>query len=243
MVLPLSCTFEYVGVIPDHASTTFSCDIQSRPGTYDPLSGIPSSLVGPTPRLHVEDAGPTPNPGPRIPASQRSRLRLVAANRQNASLEETSFILDRGVISALRPGDVLHMALTGCGNIGVSAIRDDQLIFAVGAITAVPLGCDVKARIPYDLVRETEAIFQARDGDFRFAEYPVEIHACDSVRIMYEGRIELGSLQVWVLHGHYFCTPGVDACASVVRKGACPVVDANSSALFLDSGRLGSLDW
>ena len=94
MALPLSSTFEYVAVIPDHAGATFSCDIQSRPGTYDPLSAIPSRLVGPTPRLHVEDAGPTPNPGPRTPASQRSRLRLVAAKRQNASVEETSFILD-----------------------------------------------------------------------------------------------------------------------------------------------------
>lgn len=243
MAIPLTGTFEYVAVIPDHMGATFSCDMLLRPLTTDPRSNAPTRLVGPTPRLHVEDAGPTPNPSSRAPASQRSRLRLIAADRRNASVAEASFVLDDGVISALRPGDLLHLVRTGCGNIGVSAIRCDQLIFAVGAITAVPLGCDVTARIPYDLVSQTEAIFKARDGGFEFAEYPVEIHASDEVRIMYKGRIELDSIDVWVLHGHYSCTPGVNACGSVVRKGACPAVDANSSALFLDSGALEMVHW
>jgi hypothetical protein len=87
-----------------------------------------------------------------------------------------------------------------------------------------------------DLVREAEAVFRKHDDGFRFAEYPVEIRVSGEKHIMYRGRIDLGSFEVWVLHGQYFGTPGSDPCISVVRKGACPVVDANASALFLDSG-------
>jgi hypothetical protein len=130
------------------------------------------------------------------------------------------------------------MVRTSCGGIGISAIRSNELIFAVGAVTYVPLGCDFEARIPMDLVREAEAVFQRSDPGFRFAEYPVGIRVSGRERIMYRGRIELGSFDVWVLHGHYFGIPGSNECVSVVRKGTCPVVDANASALFLDSGTL-----
>jgi hypothetical protein len=88
------------------------------------------------------------------------------------------------------------------------------------------------------LVREAEAVFRKHDDGFQFLEYPVEIRVSGEKHILYEGRIDLGSFEVWVLHGYYLGMPGRDPCISVVRKGACPVVDANTSALFLDSGTL-----
>lgn len=197
-------------------------------------------LVGLNPQLHVSDAGATPNPSPRNPATQRSCLRLTASGTQYASVADVCFFLDRGVISALHPGDLLHMVRTGCGGTGVSAIRSDQLIFAVGAITAVPLGRDFQAQVPYDLVQQAEAVFRKRASRFQFAEYPVEIRALHELQIMYRGRMKLGPFEVWVLHGRYFGIPGSDECVSVVRTGACPAVDANSSALFLDSDAFSS---
>ena len=238
MVISPQCTFEYVAEIPDYEGVTFSCDASSRFLGND-AHGAPCRLVGPTPRLYIEDAGPTPNPGPRTPATQRSRLRLTASDTRNATVAETSFILDQGLISALRPRDLLHMVGTGCGGIGVSAIRSGQLIFAVGAITEVPLGSDFKARIPSDLVFKAKDVFRTRDRRFEFMEYPVEMRVLNAIRIMYRGRIQLGCFEVWVLHGRYWGEPGVDECLSVARKGACPVVDANSSALFLDSANVG----
>jgi hypothetical protein len=203
MVLPLEETFEYFAVISNQPGVTFSCDAKLlRPLRNDPLGTTCSRLLGPTPQLHVEAAGPAPNPGPSNPATQRSRLRLIAADRRNATFAEASFILDQGVISALRPRDLLHMVRTDRGSIGVSAIRSDQLIFAVGAITAVPLGCDFEAQIPMDLVREAEAVFRAHDTGFEFlAEYPVQIRVSDAVHIMYRGPIRLASFEGWVLHG------------------------------------------
>lgn len=243
-MIPPQGTFEYVAVVPDRPGTGFSCVAQlRRPLGTNAQDTARARLVGPTPLLQVVDAGATPNPGPRNPATLRTRLRLTAAERQNASVSEASFILDQGVISALRAGDLLHMARTSCGRIGVSAIRSEQLIFAVGAITAVPLGSDFQARVPDDLVREAEAVFRKRDSTFNFAEYPVEVRVLDERHIRYNGRMKLGPFEMWVLHGHYFGLPGRNECVSVVRTGACPVVDANSSALFLDTGTLEMVRW
>jgi hypothetical protein len=242
--ISLEGTFEYVAVVPDGSGTCFSCvaQLRSPPGSHA-LDTARERLVGPTPLLDVSDAGPTPNPGPRNPATQRSRLKLTAAERRNASVAEASFVLDQGVISVLRPGDLLHMVRTACGGIGVSAIRSDQLIFAVGALSALPLGCDFQAGVPDDLVREAEAVFRQRDSAFEFAEYPVEVRVLDERHIRYDGRMKLGPFEVWVLHGHYFGVPGRNECVSVVRRGTCPVVDANSSALFLDTGTLEMVRW
>jgi hypothetical protein len=165
---------------------------------------------------------------------------LIASRKANALVAETSFILDRGLILALLPRDLLHIARTGCGGIGVSAIRSDHLIFAFGAITAVPLGRDFEARIPMDLLRKAEDVFRSRDANFQFREYPVLIRASGGERIMYGGRVELNSFSVWVLRGHYPGTPGTDESVSVVRKGSCSAVDANTSALFLNSSALRS---
>lgn len=200
-------------------------------------------LVGPSPWLQVEDAGPTPNPSASNPATERSRLRLTAADKRQASVAEISFILDRGVISALRPGDLLHMVRTPCGGIGISAIRSNQLIFAVGAITQVPLGSTFEAKLPSDLIREAEAVFRKRENGFQLSEYPIEVKASGERCIAYRGRFALGCFEVWILR--VFCPgmPGTDECLSVAQKGACQVVDANCSALFLDSGRMEMVRW
>jgi hypothetical protein len=242
MSIPPEGTFEYVTVVPNLSSTVFSCPAQLWRPSRNEGPDI-TRLLGPTPQLHVSDAGAPSNPGPRNPATQRSHLRLTASGKQHATVAEVRFFLDRGVISALRAGDLLHMARTPCGRIGVSAIRSEQLIFAVGAVSAVPLGSDFQVQIPHDLVRETEAAFRKRDSSFEFAEYPVEIRAVNQRCIGYGGRRKLGPFEVWLLHGHYNGIPGTDECLSVVRTGACPVVDANSSALFLDTDALEMVRW
>ena len=241
-VIPLQGTFEYVAVVPDRAGAVFSCHTRSQRQLGGDLDHIPR-LVGPSPLLQVEDAGPTPNPNVSNPATERSRVRLTAPDRRQASIAEASFILDRGVISALQAGDLLHMVRTPCGKIGISAIRSNQLIFAAGAITHVPLGCNFGALIPTNLVSEAEAVFRRREAGFHLSEYPIEVRASGEQRIVYRGRFALGSFQVWVLHGFYSGAPGIDECLSVVQKGGCPVVDANISALFLDSGQLEMVRW
>ena len=244
MAIPSQGTFECVAVVPDRSSTVFSCPAQlDRTPEHGGSCAATVRLLGPAPQLHVSDAGATLNPGPLNPATQRRRLMLRASGRQHASAAETFFFLDRGVVAALRAGDHLHMARTSCGRIGVSAIRSGQLIFAVGAVTAVPLGSDFQASIPSDLIREAEALFRKRDSKFEFVEYPIEIRAEGESRTGYRGTWKHGSFEVHVLHGHHNGMPGTNECLSVVRAGACSFVDANSSALFLDTDAFNIVRW
>jgi len=238
MTIPPEGTFEYVAVVPDHQGTNFSCEVASDRTSSDGASAT-VRLVGQKPRLRVEDTGPPSHPRPANPAVDCSRLTLTANDKDLSTVAEVSFMLDRGVIAALRPQDHLHLARTGCGRIGISAIRSDQLIFAVGAITRVPLGCDLEARVPRDLVAEAEQVFQRRDAQFWFTEFPVEVRAPREGHIRFRGGFKIGAFQVVILHGECVgLPPGIDECIAVAREGMCPLGAARRSALFLDSDHL-----
>ena len=64
----------------------------------------------------------------------------------------------------------------------LSVIRSGELIVAVGAVTAVPLGQEVQATIPRDLMEAAEDVFRRRDPGFHFRESPVEIAVSCSSR-------------------------------------------------------------
>lgn len=102
-------------------------------------------LVGWAPLISFHDAGMAPNPGPSRPAGLRSKLCLIANNQQRASKETASYFLDKALVNSLRPGDVLHLAHTSCAGVPASAIRQGKLIFAVGQISALPLGSGIQA--------------------------------------------------------------------------------------------------
>ncbi len=200
-------------------------------------------LVGHSPQLTITDAGQTPDPGPRNPATLRSKVMLTADDCNDATVSQVSFLVDKGLISVLKPGDLLYLARTDCGRIGFSAIRNDLLIFAVGAITAVPLGRDFSAEIPIDLIRDAQRVFRKRDPRFELSDYPIEVRAGNERHILLGGRRKVSKFDLWVLHGHLVGIPGTNECVSVVRTDMCPAVGANSSALFLDTDRFHIVRW
>lgn len=236
-------TFDYVAMIPEGGiSVSFRAQLR-QPIKLSGNKLADFRLVGHAPEVRITDLARPPNPGPSNPATSRSRVTLRALDREYAQDSEASFVLDRGLISALRPGDLLAMSRTGCGGVGVSAIRDSQLVFAVGVITAVPLGNDFVARFPYELVREAEAVFRKHDSTFEFVEYPLEIRAAGKTLIIYGGRVKVGDFELWIRHGYRKGIPGTDESVSIARAGACSIVDANSSVLFLEGEGLSMVKW
>src|SRR5262249_20778853 len=133
--------------------------------------------------------------------------------------------------------DLLHIAGTPCAGVGLSVVRADRLVVGVGAVTNVPLGNDVSARIPGDLIRKAEEVFRTRDPEFRFEEVPVELSIAGHVSIG-RGGSALGDYQAKVHHGFYRGMPGVDECVAISRRGLCSDAAANASALLLDTDRL-----
>lgn len=92
----------------------------------------------------------------------------------------------------------------------MSIVRNGQLIGAAGAVTAVPLGELVAVRIPIDLIRDAEGVFQRVDPHFElfnFREWPVEVKVGEDRRVRYGFRGRLGRYEVLVQHGVY---PGAD---------------------------------
>src|SRR5262249_50707438 len=156
-------------------------------------------------------------PDPRLssPAVHRSEIQLLAAEKKYASYQTASYFLDKTLVRVLRPGDVFHITRTSCGGVGVSAIRQGNLIFAVGAVTAVPLGSDVSVKIPDDLLNKAQAVFRQRDPEFEFVVYPIEACIADSSRILFQGIVKMGGYHVCVLHGHVDGFPGTPECVSI----------------------------
>src|ERR1700674_4229342 len=127
MVMPLCGTFRYAGVVPADG-------LRSRRWTLQDASGASATgrrnalfdnrLVGLQPTLEILDG----------------QLGLTASSRERAQVFSASLQVDAALIEVCRSGDVLHLVRTGTADIGVSVVRARQLIFALGAVTAVPIG-------------------------------------------------------------------------------------------------------
>jgi hypothetical protein len=236
MAIPPAGTFEYMAIVPERSSGgEFECRAGSRErsvGTSDDVHG--AWLVGLTPLLRVADAGLTPDAGPQRPWVLRSRITLTASGRPQATVAEAAFHVDKALTSRVRPGDELHLARTAAGGVGFSVIRGGELVMAVGALTAVPLGRRVVARIPMDLVASAEAVFRTRDPKFEFRGGPVEVSVSGSAAILYGGRRTVADYELFVLHGFLRGMPGVDECGALWQDGQCPEVAAQASAMLMD---------
>lgn len=243
--MPAAGTFDYLAVVPtEWEGPSAKWPVQLiRPADLTGHELRDSRLVGLSPLLEIGDAGPTPNPSTTRPAVLRSRFTLTASEKQHSRLSAATFYVDRDLTRILEPGDLLYMVRTGCGGLGLSLLRSDRLVFAVGAISSVPLGSGIQARVPRDLVEGAEAIFKTRDKNFTFGELPVQITVNDEVRIVSRGWHQLGNYTIWLNHGFHRGIPGRDASAAMELKGACGSVPASASSQLLQGGELEMVRW
>ena len=128
------CTnFDYFAVIPG-GSEEYASPWPLR------LIDETGSTAGTAPRFGLEptlticDAAPPTNASPERPWVLRSRFTV------NGGEQSGTFHVDRSLTSALRAGDVIHIAQTERGGLGLSVLRNQRLVVAVGAISVVPLG-------------------------------------------------------------------------------------------------------
>jgi hypothetical protein len=228
-MIPSSGTFDYVTTVP--ATVDGGPWPLRAPHRAD-------GLVGPNPSLVIADAGLTPNPGWESgiwrPEVLRHRLTLRASGRKGATVARASLYVDRGITAALRAGDELHLTRTGCGFLGLSVLRGELLVVAVGAVTAVPLGSHVSARVPHDLVEAAATPFKLPDPHFEFPELPIEV-TVEARRALLIGhrRCQLGGYEITMVHGHLPGTPGVNESVAIARTGLCSEMAAVSSAQLL----------
>ena len=142
------------------------------------------------------------------------------------------FEVDRQVTQKLLPGDSLSVCRTRSGGIGLSVVRDNELVMAAGAVTDVPLGRDVSVSIPNGVVDAAETLFRQRDPEFRWHELPVEITVRGRTRLLFRGYPTIEGHAVFMVHGAIQGLPGIDECLSIARLEVCQPVAASATALL-----------
>jgi hypothetical protein len=244
--MPAAGTFRYVAIVPakslEERSSRWPVQLSE---TVDEIGHElhDARLIGHAPYLEITDGGLTPNPSPSRPAVLRSRFTLSASTRKNSGVASVSFHVDRDLTRIFEPGDRLHMTRTDLAGLGLSLLRNDQLVFAVGAISSVPLGNDVQAGIPGHLAREAETVFKKHDTEFRFHELPLQLSVRGHSRIKFRGWLELENYAIWLEHGYFPGMPGTNESAAIALKGACGAVPASASAQLLNSCELEMVRW
>jgi hypothetical protein len=235
-------TFAYEVTVPEIPNVSSCWNMQFCRDDDSSLSAAEDAqlILGVTPTLMISDAGPKPNPSVSRPDVSRVRLTLISANKSKTTL---AFEVDRDLMKAFDIGDVFHIARTDSGGTGLSLIRNEKLVFAVGAVSAVPLGPFVQAFVPTDLAREAEAVFQRRDPKFGLTHLPLEVRIHGESRIWFRGRRKFGGYDVWVEHGFYPFDDSTDECVAIALVGACGAIPATTSAQLLSLDELRLPHW
>jgi hypothetical protein len=242
--MPFCGTFSYVVTIPGTSQESGSPWPVSLAEKFE-LTGESiqdDRLLGHSPTLAIADGGTVFPQDKRLGEVVRSRFTLTASRKKHATLSSAAFYVDRNITSLLKPGDLLYLSRTSCAGLALSLLRNDELILAAGAVTAVHLGRHVKVMYPLELVREAEGVFRKSDPTFEFAQTPLLFHVGTESRIVFGGSVRLGDYKILVRHGHIAGTPGTEECAAIwtadrdARPAAC-------SAELLESGGLEMRRW
>ena len=237
-MMPPCGGFDYVARLADPTATGgFTSRASVRvpvPATGDKLTE--NRLVGLEPTFSIEDAGLEPNPGPVRPFVLRSRLTFTALSSRRATTKSACLHVDKALTSRLRAGDLVHVARSSNGGVGLSVIRSDILIVAVGAVTNVPLGTGVSVAVPWDLVERTEAIFAERSPGFSFREWPLELRVGSETVIQFEGKATLGRYEADIVHAARRGIPGESECAAIYLAELFPYAVIHASAILINDG-------
>ena len=221
MVMAVEGTFDYVFVVPRGGSdTAWSGSLR------DPLPTGEKRLLGHSPVISFSDYETDFG----VP---RTRIVLTPSGILSQK-SEYSFPVDRSLARMLRPADVIHISRDGCAGLGLSVLRNSNLVAGVGAVTNVVLGNEISVRTPWDLVQHAEATFRVRDPEFDLYELPLEIAANGQTRLLYRARVRMGRYEAFVIHGALRGLPGTSECMSLSLIGVCPDCAASLTAQLLD---------
>lgn len=244
MVMPFCGTFTYAVIVPgapQKLGQPWPVSLAEK-FEFTGDSVRDDRLVGHSPTLTISDGGTASTPEKQYKNILRSRLTLTASRRKHATVSSASFYINKDITGRFTPGDLLYMSRTNCAGLGLSLIRNDELILAVGAVTAVHLGPSLKVKYPFELVCEAEAVFRKGDPDFEFAQSPLQFTLGTESRIVFGGFERLGEYKISQKHGHIAGMPGTAECVGIWTS-ARDAYAATSSAEMLESGHLDMHQW
>jgi len=240
MVMPPCGTFHYAGVVPD-----LQAGLELAQWTLEDQSGaeVVPQIESPTswkfwkrparPAGGLDDLRDNRlvglHPVVRISGSE---LILQAASRHRAEVRSASVELDRTLLEGLKAGDRIELVRTGTADIGVCILRAGELLWAVGAVTTVPLGAMLR-------MRRGPAVNRALDGWPRRDTW-VEASIEGQTARLHDGEeLTLGEYRVTLARAFKDGIPGQYENAAISRGGGDFHEAAVRAARILGKGNAG----
>ena len=233
--MPLCGTFQYTGVVPqnfrhsarwklaDPFETVIWKSWFRRFWKGDPL--VQNRLVGLWPTLEISDG----------------HLIFRASGPYRAQISSASLQLDPALVDVFQVGDVLNLVRTGTADIGVSLQRVGQLIFAVGAVSVLPMGGTVIVRSGPDL-----DLSASRRDQWPRADTWVDVSVSGkTTRLRGDEETTMDDYRVSVIRCFQDGIPGTYECVAISLKGTCPHEAAVHSTKLLERPNAGLVmtDW
>jgi len=243
-MMPPCGTFDYVVIVPDDPLSS-QWNLQLRESLQQRGNELSDKrLVGYSPSLTIQNVGMRPDTPEwqKLPCVQLSKITLIADSKEFAQVAAFSFFLQSELFAQLRSGDRVHLSRGSNAGIGISAFRQEPLLFAVGAVRCVPLGELVKVYVPKS-VWEAERIIQKEYPNYRFPEYPLGIHVGDQKTLLYKGYFNMNGYEGHVWDAINLADDWDCECMAVSLEGGYSVVVANSSAKLLAHGPQEFIKW
>ena len=234
MAMPPCGTFQYAGLVPKDMGRSGRWRLEDRSGA-PPVGRFwflrflgghslrDDRLLGLRPTLEISD----------------DHLILKASGRHRATVRAASLQLDPALIRVFQSGDVLNLVRTLTAHTGVSLLRGRQLVFAVGAVTALPLGGAVTVRTGFD--REPSA-FDADPWPSLNAWVDVSVPG-NSSRLREDETTAIGDYRFSVLNCYRRGIPGTYERLAISLEHACPHDASLRSAQRLARPGLAMTDW
>lgn len=247
MALSASGTFDYVVKVrvengPDSFPWLLELGEQIEPrgnAIWD------DRLVGYSPLLRISDGGVIADSFGLRDEVHLSRFTLSAMNRKNASAREVWFHVDRKLTLLIEAEDELRLTHSCMWGTGLTLLRREKLVFAVGAINGQKLGSGIRIQHPENARERIQRFERVPHEDRRKQPLllPLEIYVGEEMRSIYAGREEMGNYGIWVEGGTDYSFPSGDAYAAIWAKGLCDEWCAIASAMMLRRPGMVTVGW
>jgi hypothetical protein len=213
MAIPLCGTFEYEAKFTKEG---FSDSEIVLHGTD--LSGLNADrLVGLNPMIRFWN----------------EHLVLVATGKPKSTMRTVSIPIGDAVNLSARTDDQLYLIRTASGGIGLSVLRQQRLILAIGAVTAVPLGKNMRVTIG----PEGGDVWENPSAD-TWLEFGVQ---SETLKLREREEREAGGYYIYVERCWEYGIPGTDECVSVcfMDNSAMKIAAIRSAVMLANCGMKG----
>ena len=199
-----------------------------------PIDGVQESLFGSAPQLAWTEYTPAP-------WKLYARITLTTIERRDGTAAALSFVIERGLMTILRRGDVLHLAALPF--LGIAIVREGVLIAAAGAaatLTRIPLGRELTIAFPDPARVPIHVAPGARYRPEDFAARPVELSiAGERSQAWWRGRPTIGRYDALIDRGVHDGEPRI----SLELSKVCPETSAHTSAQLMDRDGYQIIEW